>query len=106
MKPKHPREIVSRAISKWLGEEGVHTGVIDPGKLCQNGANESFDGTFRGKCFSMEWLRSRAETRVVIESFRRHYNAIRPFLSLEKLTPNEYEQELKPEQETGTGLDV
>lgn len=49
------------------------TALIDPGKPWQNGATESFNGKFRDECLSLEWFRSRAEAKVVIESWRRHY---------------------------------
>ena len=42
---------------------------------------------FRGECLSLEWFRSRAEAKVVIESWRRHFNEVRPHSSLGYLTP-------------------
>ena len=64
--------------------------VDDPGKPWQNGATESFNRKFRDECLSLEWFRSRAEAKVVIESWRRHYNAVRPHSSLSYLTPAEF----------------
>ena len=81
---------VSRAILKWLTESGIHTAHIDPGKPWQNGTDESFNGKFRDECLSLEWFRSREEARVVIETWRRHYNSVRPHSSLEYLTPQEF----------------
>jgi putative transposase len=63
---------------------------IDPGKPWQNGAAESFNGKFRDECLSLEWFRSRAEAKVIIESWRRHYNQVRPHSSLGYLTPAEF----------------
>jgi hypothetical protein len=40
----------------------------------------------RGR-LSLEWLLSRAEAKVVIEAWRRHYNEVRPHSSLGYLTP-------------------
>jgi putative transposase len=40
------------------------------------GADESVNGRFRDECVNLEWFRSRAEARVVIENWRRHYNAV------------------------------
>ena len=97
-------EFVSRAILQWLVEEGIHTAVIEPGKPWQNGTNESFNGKFRDECLSMEWFRSRAEARVIIETFRRHYNAVRPHSSLGQLTPNELKRELRSMETAGAGL--
>jgi putative transposase len=64
--------------------------LIDPGKPWQNGATESLIGNFRDECLSLEWFRSRAEAKVVIESWRRHYNEVRPHSSLGYLTPAEF----------------
>ena len=66
---------------KWITEHGISTALIDPGKPWQNGVGESFNGKFRDECLSLEWFRSRAEAKVVIEQWRCHYNAIRPHLS-------------------------
>jgi putative transposase len=89
-------EFVSRAILEWLQTAGIETALIDPGKPWQNGANESFNGKFRDECLSLEWFRSREEARVVIENWRRHYNAVRPHSSLGYLTPNEFKQQHQP----------
>jgi putative transposase len=86
-------EFVGRAILEWVQTEGVETVPIDPGKPWQNGADESFNGRFRDECLSLEWFRSRQEARVVIETWRRHYNAVRPHSSLGYLTPNQFRQQ-------------
>src|ERR1700745_114180 len=67
---------------------------------------KSFNGKFRDECLSLEWFRSRAEAKVVIESWRRHYNEVRPHLSLGYLTPAEFaarieETDAAAEQATG-----
>ena len=80
-------EFVSRAMLRWIVEQGIGTALIEPGKPWQNGVAESFNGKFRDECLSLEWFRSRAEAKVVIESWRRHYNAVRPHSSLGYLTP-------------------
>jgi len=43
----------------------------------------------------MEWFRSREEAKVIIETWRRHYNAVRPHSSLNYQTPNESKAVLK-----------
>ena len=83
-------EFVSHAILEWLASERIETALIDPGKPWQNGMDESFNGKFRDECLSTEWFRSRAEARVVIETWRRHYNHVRPHSSLKDLTPIEF----------------
>ena len=83
-------EFVSHAILEWLGKAKIDTALNDPGKPWQNGADESFNGKFRDECLSLEWFRSREEARVVIETWRRHYNHVRPHQSLKDLTPIEF----------------
>lgn len=65
-------EFVSRALLKWASSSGLDLALIDPGKPWQNGTAESFNGKFRNECLSMEWFRSRAEAKVLIESWRKH----------------------------------
>jgi len=89
-------EFVSRAILEWIAESGIATALIDPGKPWQNGTNESFNGRLRDECLSVEWFRSRAEAKVVIEAWRLHFNAIRPHSSLNYLTPLEFKQQHHP----------
>lgn len=85
-------EFVSKAILEWLEIAGVQTALIDPGKPWQNGSDESFNGRFRDECLSIEWFRSRREAKVIIEVWRRHYNAVRPHSSLDYRTPIEFKQ--------------
>jgi putative transposase len=86
-------EFVSRAILEWLQTAGIDTAFIDPGKPWQNGADESFNGKLRDECLSLEWFRSRAEAKIVIENWRHHYNAVRPHSSLQYLTPHEFKRQ-------------
>lgn len=83
-------EFVSRAILRWLSSSDIDTALIDPGKPWQNATNESFNDKFRDECLSLEWFRSRAEAKVLIEIWRRHYNEVRPHSSLGYLTPREF----------------
>ena len=88
-------EFVSRALLKWIVDQGIETALIDPGKPWQNGTTESFNGKFRDECLSLEWFRSRAEAKIVIEAWRKHYNEVRPHSSLGYLTPAEFVARLK-----------
>ena len=83
-------EFVSNALLRWATNQGLDMALIEPGKPWQNGVAESFNGKFRDECLSMEWFRSRAEAKVVIESWRRHYNDVRPHSSLGNLTPTAF----------------
>ena len=75
-------------------------GVDRARQAWQNGVAESFNGKFRDECLSLEWFRSRAEAKVLIEDWRRHYNEVRPHSSLGYLTPNAFaelkEQDQRP----------
>jgi putative transposase len=83
-------EFVSRALLAWITSQGIGTALIDPGKPWQNGVAESFNGKFRDECLSLEWFRSRAEAKVVIETWREHFNTVRPHSSLGYLTPAQF----------------
>lgn len=83
-------EFVSRAVLKWMLDEGIDSALIDPGKPWQNGIDESFNGRLRDECLSLEYFRTRAEAVVMIESYRQHYNLVRPHSSLGYLTPTEF----------------
>lgn len=83
-------EFVSTALLRWAHDAGIDMAIIEPGKPWQNGCTESFNGKFRDECLSLEWFRSRAEAKVVIEIWRKHYNEVRPHSSLGYLTPNEF----------------
>ena len=102
-------EFVSKALLSWIVAQGIGTALIEPGKPWQNGVAESFNGKFRDECLSLEWFRSRAEAKVVIEGWRRHYNEVRPHSSLGYLTPNEFVVRLPnaaPRHATGQGAAV
>ena len=87
-------EFVSKALLSWIVAQGIGTALIEPGKPWQNGVTESFNGKFRDECLSLEWFRSRAEAKVIIETWRQHYNEVRPHSSLGYLTPNEFAAQL------------
>jgi Integrase core domain len=46
------------------------------------------------RCVAMEWFKNRIDAKVVIESFRRGYNEVRPHSSLGQLTPVEFKRSL------------
>jgi len=106
--PQHLRsdngpEFVSKALVKWMTTENVETAFIDPGKPWQNGTNESFNGRFRDECLGMEWFRSRTEAKAIIETWRRHYNDVRPHSSLGGLTPSEFKRKYTDSEPTRRG---
>jgi putative transposase len=102
-------EFVSKALLSWIVAQGIGTALIEPGKPWQNGVTESFNGKFRDECLSLEWFRSRAEAKIIIEAWRRHYNEVRPHSSLDYLTPEEFAARVPtpaPSNATGRGAAV
>jgi putative transposase len=83
-------EFVSSAVLRWTTAMGIETAHIAPGKPWQNGTDESFNGRLRDECLTIEWFRTRREAAVIIETWRQHYNEVRPHSSLGDLTPNEF----------------
>src|SRR5262245_7591505 len=103
-------EFVSKSLLSWIAAQGIGTALIEPGKPWQNGVAESFNGKFRDECLSLEWFRTRAEAKIIIESWRHHFNAVRPPSSLGYLTPNEFAarqtKNPAPREATGRGAAV
>jgi putative transposase len=75
-------EFIATAVRKWLAQIGVTTLYIAPGSPWENGYNESFNGSLRDELLNGEIFYSLAEAKVLIETWRRHYNTIRPHSSL------------------------
>lgn len=93
--PEHLRsdngpEFVAVRVREWLSEHSIQTLYIEPGHPWENAVGESFNGRLRDECLNVEWFRNVAEARVVIESWRWHYNEERPHSSLDYRTPNEF----------------
>jgi putative transposase len=83
-------EFIAHDLRTWLMAAGAQTFYIPPGSPWNNGVAESFNSMLRDECLNMEAFSSRAEARVVIESWRRRYNEERPHSRLGYLTPNEF----------------
>ena len=85
--PEHIRsdngpEFVARNLRGWLGRIGVTTLFIEPGSPWENGYCESFNSKLRDELLAAEQFSTLYEAKVLIEQWRRHYNAIRPHSSL------------------------
>ena len=61
---------------------GARTAFIAPGSPWENGYRESFNAKLRDELLDGEIFYSVGEARGVVEGWRRHYNAVRPHLSL------------------------
>ena len=57
---------------------GARTAYIEPGSPRENGYCESFNSKLRDELLNGEIFYSLKEARIVIESWRRHYNEVRP----------------------------
>jgi hypothetical protein len=75
-------EFVAKAVQDWIAAVGAKTAYIAPGSPWENGYVESFNARLRDELLEGEIFYSLKEAQVVIESWRRHYNAVRPHESL------------------------
>src|SRR5204863_3319545 len=85
--PEHIRsdngpEFVAINVRDWLGRIGVKTLYIEPGSPWENGYCESLNSKLRDELLNGEIFTTMREAQVLIENWRRHYNAIRPHSSL------------------------
>ena len=75
-------EFVAEALRQWITTVGARTAYIEPGSPWENGYCESFNGKLRDELLNGEIFYTLKEAQIVIESWRRHYNAVRPHWSL------------------------
>jgi putative transposase len=75
-------EFVAKAVQDWIKAVGAKTAYITPGSPWENGFIESFNARLRDELLDGEIFYSLKEVRVVVESWRRHYNTKRPHGSL------------------------
>lgn len=75
-------EFIAKAVRKWIAAVGARTAYIAPGSPWENGFIESFNARLRDELLDGEIFYTLAEARIVIESWRRHYNTVRPHSSL------------------------
>ena len=75
-------EFVAKAVQEWIAVVGAKTAYIAPGSPWENGFIESFNARLRDELLDGEIFYSLKEARVVIESWRHHYNPVRPHESL------------------------
>ncbi len=75
-------EFIAKAVQDWIGAVGAKTAYITPGSPWENGYIESFNARLRDELLNGEIFYSLREAQVIIESWRRHYNLVRPHQSL------------------------
>ncbi|MGB2932487.1 MAG: IS3 family transposase [Methyloceanibacter sp.] len=75
-------EFVAKAVQDWITAVGAKTAYIAPGSPWENGYVESFNARLRDELLDGEIFYTLKEAQIVIESWRRHYNGVRPHASL------------------------
>jgi putative transposase len=75
-------EFIAKSVREWIVAVGAKTAYIEPGSPWENGYCESFNAKLRDELLKGEIFYSLKEAQVIIESWRQHYNAIRPHSSL------------------------
>ena len=85
--PEHIRsdqgpEFIAAAVKDWIAAVGAKTAYIEKSSPWENGYVESFNGKLRDELLNVEIFNSLREAQILIESWRRHYNTIRPHSAL------------------------
>ena len=80
-------EFIAQAVQDWITAVGAKTAYIAPGSPWENGYVESFNARFRDELLDGEIFYSLKEAQVIIESWRRHYNTVRPHGSVDYKPP-------------------
>ena len=75
-------EFIAKAVQDWIAAVGAKTAYIAPGSPWENGFVESFNARLRDELLDGEIFYSLREAQIVIESWRRHYNNVRPHGSI------------------------
>ena len=75
-------EFVAKAVREWINAVGAKTAYIAPGSPWENGYIESFNARLRDELLDGEIFYTLKEAQVIVESWRRHYNTVRPHASL------------------------
>jgi putative transposase len=85
--PEHIRsdngpEFVAKAVQDWIRAVGARTAYIERGSPWENGFIESFNARLRDELLDGEVFYTLREAQIIIESWRRHYNTVRPHASI------------------------
>ena len=75
-------EFIAQAVQDWIKAAGAKTAYIALGSPWENGYVESFNARLRDELLDGEIFYSLREAQVIIESWRRHYNTVRPHGSI------------------------
>ena len=80
-------EFVATAVKGWIAAVGAKTAYIAKSSPWENGYVESFNGKLRDELLDVEIFNPLREAQILIESWRRPYNAIRPHSALGRRPP-------------------
>ena len=80
-------EFIATTLRDWIAAVGSQTAYIEPGSPWENGYCESFNSKLRDELLNGEIFYSLAEAQVLIEAWRRHFNAVRPHSALKYRPP-------------------
>jgi hypothetical protein len=69
-------------VQDCIAAVGAKSAYIEPGSPWENGYIESFNARLRDELLNGEIFYTLREAQIFIESWRRHYNAVRPHASL------------------------
>ena len=75
-------EFIAKTLHEWIAGVDAQTAYIEPGSPWENGYCESFNSKLRDELLNGEIFFSLAEAQVLIQAWRRRYNAVRPHSSL------------------------
>lgn len=75
-------EFIAKTVQEWIAAVGAKTAYIAPGSPWENGYIESFNARLRDELLDGEIFYTLKEAKIVVEGWRRHYNAVRPHASL------------------------
>ena len=92
-------EFISKSLDKWAYEHGVTIDFSRPGKPTDNSFIESFNGSLRDECLNIHWFLSLDDARKKLEQWRMEYNHERTHSSLNNLTPAEFIQSLRKDED-------
>ena len=80
-------EFIAVALQDWLRKVGIKPIQIYPGSPWENGYNERFNGTLRREVLNAEWFRTTKQAQIVIATWLRQYNRLRPHQALKMPPP-------------------
>ncbi len=80
-------EFIATALQDWLRKVGIKPIQIYPGSPWENGYNERFNGTLRREVLNAEWFHTTKQAQIVINTWLRQYNRVRPHQALNMRPP-------------------